>query len=62
MELDVVIDAGVKKVTAIWKDGAIAIIIMGMNELSRAGENGERGCRELASPAMKWQKWKDERG
>ena len=42
MELDIVIDAGVKKVTAIWKDGAIAIIIMGMNELSRAGENGGR--------------------
>ncbi len=40
MELDVVFDAGVKKVTEIWKDGAIAIIIMGMNELSRAGENG----------------------
>jgi hypothetical protein len=42
MELDVVIDAGVKKVTVIWKDGAIAIIIMGMNELTRAGGNGGR--------------------
>jgi hypothetical protein len=42
MELDVVIDAGVKKVTAIWKDRAITIIIMGMNDLSRAGENGGR--------------------
>ncbi len=42
MKLDVVIDVGVKKVTTIWKDGAIAIIIMGMNELSRVGENGGR--------------------
>ena len=42
MGFDDVIDAGVKKVTAIWKDGAIAIIIMGMNELSRVGENGGR--------------------
>ncbi len=42
MELDVVIDAGVKKVTTIWKGGAIAINIMGINELSQAGENGGR--------------------
>ena len=45
MELDVVIDDGVKKVIAIWKDGAIAIIIMGMHEISRVGENkGRRGA------------------
>ena len=42
MELDGVIEAGVKKVTSIWEDGAIAIVINGMNELSRAGENGGR--------------------
>jgi len=32
---------------------------MSYREMSRMGE--ERDCHELASPAMKWQKWKDER-
>ena len=60
MGFDDVIDAGVKKVTTIWKDGAEAHPFLGLDGKEELWK--ERSCRELSLPARKWQKWKDERG
>ena len=54
MGFDVVIDAGVKTVLAIWKDGSGMQPFLGLDR--KEGLWKERSCRKLALPAMKWQK------
>ena len=54
------IDAGVKKVTAVWKDGKGTQPFLGLDGKEELWK--ERRCRALALPGKKWQKYRDERG
>ena len=60
MGFDVVINAGVKKVIVMSKDGARTQPFLGLDGKEELWKG--RSCRELALPARKWQMWKDERG